>query len=64
MHKRVGILNNSATYIKSFFKENEDLIKALKDKLSASEKKPAQSSFTIKKLMTDSQKLNDIINNT
>lgn len=38
MHERVDILNNFATYMESLLTKMEDLIRALKDKLSVSEK--------------------------
>lgn len=38
MHERVDILNNFDTYMESLLTKMEDLIRALKDKLSVSEK--------------------------
>lgn len=51
LHEKVDILNNLVTYMKSFFKEKEYLIRALKDKISVSEKELLQSFSTINKLM-------------
>lgn len=64
LHEKVSILNNSRTYLKSFFKQNEYLIITLKNKLSLSEKQLAQSSSVVNKLMMSSNKLNEIISRT
>lgn len=51
-------------YLESFFMKKENLIKALEDKLFVSEKELAHFSSVVNKIMTSSQKLNEIINST
>lgn len=62
MHGKVGILDNIATYLESFFMEKKELITALRDKLSVIKKQLTISTMTTNNMMTGSKNLNEIPN--
>lgn len=55
MHEIVRIINNYVAYLEWFLKENEDMIKALKEKLNVNEKELAHFAYVVNKMMTGSK---------